>query len=132
MATLSFGNDQAPTIPTEDSGPPKSSQPAGAPEGSSAAPTIIQKAELSFDIEHVPVKDDPRAWSSLRKVCHLNLRAIFSQLIAFQNATLLLIAFASMIAALSANIQNREDVIASYATHNQRRLFRSCCPTDGG
>ncbi|KAF8887456.1 major facilitator superfamily domain-containing protein [Gymnopilus junonius] len=61
----------------------------GASKGLSAAPTIVLEQEVSFDIEHVPVKDDPRAWSPVRK-----------------NATLLLIAFASMIAALSANIQN--------------------------
>ncbi|KAJ7146019.1 major facilitator superfamily domain-containing protein [Mycena epipterygia] len=43
----------------------------------------------AFDIEHMPVKDDPRAWSSFRK-----------------NVVLTLIASASMIAGLAANIQN--------------------------
>ncbi|PPR05871.1 hypothetical protein CVT24_006625 [Panaeolus cyanescens] len=47
------------------------------------------KGHHSFDIEHVPVKNDPRAWSPLRK-----------------NISLALIASASMIAGLSANIQN--------------------------
>ncbi|KAF9032765.1 major facilitator superfamily domain-containing protein [Panaeolus papilionaceus] len=47
------------------------------------------KPRHSFDIEHVPVKNDPRAWLPLRK-----------------NISLALIASASMIAGLSANIQN--------------------------
>ncbi|KAF9474590.1 MFS general substrate transporter [Pholiota conissans] len=41
------------------------------------------------DIEHMPVKNDPRAWSRLKK-----------------NFTLILISTASMVAALAANIQN--------------------------
>ncbi|KAF8805757.1 MFS general substrate transporter [Phlegmacium glaucopus] len=48
----------------------------------------VPVAEI-FDIEHVPVENDPRAWSSLRK-----------------NATLVLIATASMISGLATNIQN--------------------------
>uniref|UniRef100_A0A0W0FF27 Major facilitator superfamily (MFS) profile domain-containing protein n=1 Tax=Moniliophthora roreri TaxID=221103 RepID=A0A0W0FF27_MONRR len=44
-----------------------------------------------LDIEHMPVTDDPRKWSNFRK-----------------NFVLLQVAFGSMIAGLSANIQNRE------------------------
>ncbi|KAJ7670507.1 vacuolar DHA amino acid exporter [Mycena rosella] len=44
---------------------------------------------LDIDIEHMPVADDPRAWSPFRK-----------------NVVLTLIASASMIAGLAANIQN--------------------------
>ncbi|KAK1220331.1 hypothetical protein PQX77_016926 [Marasmius sp. AFHP31] len=47
--------------------------------------------EVKFDIEHMPVENDPRKWSSFRK-----------------NFVLLQVAFGSMIAGLSANIQNRE------------------------
>ncbi|KAJ7688806.1 major facilitator superfamily domain-containing protein [Mycena rosella] len=44
---------------------------------------------LDIDIEHMPIADDPRAWSPFRK-----------------NVVLTLIASASMIAGLAANIQN--------------------------
>ncbi|KAJ7938304.1 vacuolar DHA amino acid exporter [Mycena leptocephala] len=43
----------------------------------------------TFDIEHMPVEDDPRAWSTVRK-----------------NIVLALVASASMIAGLASNIQN--------------------------
>ncbi|KIM36580.1 hypothetical protein M413DRAFT_449115 [Hebeloma cylindrosporum] len=46
-------------------------------------------SHLTYDIEHTPVKNDPRAWTPLRK-----------------NASLALIALASMVASLAANIQN--------------------------
>ncbi|KJA18906.1 hypothetical protein HYPSUDRAFT_144354 [Hypholoma sublateritium FD-334 SS-4] len=52
--------------------------------------TITPEPDVStFDIEHMPVKNDPRAWSSLRK-----------------NISLFLISAAAMIAALASNIQN--------------------------
>ncbi|KAJ6469053.1 major facilitator superfamily domain-containing protein [Mycena vitilis] len=53
---------------------------------------------MAFDIEHVQVVDDPRAWSPFRKV----YRFLNSRL----NVVLALIASASMIAGLAANIQN--------------------------
>ncbi|KDR77434.1 hypothetical protein GALMADRAFT_155380 [Galerina marginata CBS 339.88] len=56
-------------------------------EAFSTTSTIIP--EPCYDIEHAPVKNDPREWSSFRK-----------------NSILALIAFASLIASLSSNIQN--------------------------
>ena len=65
----------------------------------------------TIDIEHVPVQDDPRNWSPLRKVRYYLtsvplLATMFN--LPSQNVTLALIAFATMIAGLSSNIQNRE------------------------
>ncbi|KAJ7756182.1 vacuolar DHA amino acid exporter [Mycena metata] len=62
-----------------------------------AVPTGLEKSDSisqlsvheTFDIEHMPVADDPRTWSSFRK-----------------NVVLLLVASASMIAGLAGNIQN--------------------------
>ncbi len=36
-------------------------------DGQSVAPPAVE--ELILDIEHLPVQDDPRKWSSMRKVC---------------------------------------------------------------
>ncbi|KAF8887455.1 major facilitator superfamily domain-containing protein [Gymnopilus junonius] len=53
----------------------------------SITPTVV--AEPCYDIEHVPVENDPRAWSNARKI-----------------SSLVLISFASTIATLGSNIQN--------------------------
>ncbi|KAF8187752.1 vacuolar DHA amino acid exporter [Pholiota molesta] len=56
----------------------------------SVTSTIAPEPDVpTYDIEHMPVKNDPRAWSPLRK-----------------NLSLVLISTASMVAALAANIQN--------------------------
>ncbi|KAG5642307.1 hypothetical protein DXG03_003027 [Asterophora parasitica] len=61
----------------------------------SAGPTLTLESsppsEYQLDIEHTPVQDDPREWSSLRK-----------------NVSLTLISFASLISGLAGTIQNRE------------------------
>ncbi|KAJ7075653.1 vacuolar DHA amino acid exporter [Mycena belliarum] len=62
--------------------------PAEAPEPEVELRAVTPLPD-AFDIEHMPVTDDPRAWSPLRK-----------------NIVLALIASASMIAGLAANIQN--------------------------
>ncbi|KAJ7664195.1 major facilitator superfamily domain-containing protein [Mycena rosella] len=64
-------------------------------EGDAPASGLLSRAvsplhdALDIDIEHMPIADDPRAWSPFRK-----------------NVVLTLIASASMIAGLAANIQN--------------------------
>ncbi|KIL61898.1 hypothetical protein M378DRAFT_13225 [Amanita muscaria Koide BX008] len=60
------------------------------PEPSLTSPPLSRTSTIVNDIEHMPVEDDPRKWSPLRK-----------------NFTLFLVASASMIAGLSSNIQNR-------------------------
>jgi len=62
--------------------------------------------EEHIDIEHVFVEDDPRKWSRFRK-----------------NVTLTIISFASMIAGIACNIQNRERGIKS-----SRGLIKSNFP----
>ncbi|KAM6493826.1 vacuolar DHA amino acid exporter [Amanita muscaria] len=59
------------------------------PEPSLTSPPLSRTSTIVNDIEHMPVDDDPRKWSPLRK-----------------NFTLFLVASASMIAGLSSNIQN--------------------------
>lgn len=58
-----------------------------------ALPADIEKqsiaANLKLDIEHATVHDDPREWSSSRKM-----------------TILVIVSFAAMVAGLSANIQN--------------------------
>lgn len=72
-----------------------------------------------IDIERVPVEDDPRAWSEMRKVsrcCSLRLAAdgLWSPpLCEPQNVTLVIISAAAMIAGLGANIQNRRSHLSS-------------------
>lgn len=56
-------------------------------DGQSVAPPAVE--ELILDIEHLPVQDDPRKWSSMRK-----------------NFVLGVISSGSMIAGFGANIQN--------------------------
>ncbi|KAJ7452190.1 vacuolar DHA amino acid exporter [Mycena galericulata] len=58
-------------------------------DDSRSIPPRPEAAEHTIDIEHMPVADDPRAWSPFRK-----------------NVVLLLVSSASMIAGLAANIQN--------------------------
>ncbi|KAJ6463377.1 vacuolar DHA amino acid exporter [Mycena sanguinolenta] len=64
-----------------------------ASDGSRSRPTAsdldVKSLHKTFDIEHMPVEDDPRGWSSFRK-----------------NVVLGLVAAASMIAGLASNIQN--------------------------
>ncbi|KAJ7222504.1 vacuolar DHA amino acid exporter [Mycena pura] len=67
---------------TAEDAVPSDAHPPPASDDSSSLPPV-------FDIEHMPVEDDPRTWSSLRK-----------------NVILLLVASASMIAGLAGNIQN--------------------------
>ncbi|KDR77423.1 hypothetical protein GALMADRAFT_65924 [Galerina marginata CBS 339.88] len=82
MKNPTTNKEQIPTIPTPG--------PAGFESRTDTSEaTISPGPELAYDIEHVPVKNDPREWSNMRK-----------------NGSLVLIAFASMIAALAANIQN--------------------------
>ncbi|KAF7300252.1 PAN2-PAN3 deadenylation complex subunit PAN3 [Mycena kentingensis (nom. inval.)] len=77
----------------------------------SDAAAVLPTASVSMsalDIEHTPVIDDPRAWSDFRK-----------------NVVLILVASASMIAGLAANIQNPaiEDMERSlHATSSQISL----------
>jgi hypothetical protein len=54
----------------EGSRPPlvKSSTEASESFTVSGPPPPQQQQQLTYDIEHVPVKNDPRAWSPLRKV----------------------------------------------------------------
>ncbi|TFK69510.1 MFS general substrate transporter [Pluteus cervinus] len=59
------------------------------PSTSSDIEAQVKATPDVFDIEHMPVADDPRQWSSLRK-----------------NFTLALVAAAAMVAALASNIQN--------------------------
>ncbi|KAJ7248883.1 major facilitator superfamily domain-containing protein [Mycena haematopus] len=54
-----------------------------------AGSDVDLKSHQTFDIEHMPVEDDPRGWSSFRK-----------------NVVLALVSSASMIAGLASNIQN--------------------------
>ncbi|KAJ7718592.1 vacuolar DHA amino acid exporter [Mycena maculata] len=56
---------------------------------SRSVPSLHETVEHAIDIEHMPVDDDPRAWSPFRK-----------------NVVLILVASASMIAGLASNIQN--------------------------
>ncbi|KAJ7889931.1 vacuolar DHA amino acid exporter [Mycena olivaceomarginata] len=60
----------------------------GASDPASHSHSVVPLHE-AFDIEHMSVEDDPRAWSSCRK-----------------NVVLVLISVASMIAGLASNIQN--------------------------
>ncbi|KAJ7160911.1 vacuolar DHA amino acid exporter [Mycena filopes] len=69
---------------TSDAPPPSISNFAAADLKAS-----VPQLHETFDIEHMPVADDPRAWSPFRK-----------------NVVLFLIASASMIAGLAGNIQN--------------------------
>ncbi|KAJ3510410.1 hypothetical protein NLJ89_g4692 [Agrocybe chaxingu] len=66
---------------------PTTTSDPSTPEPFSVSSTIIHGT--IHDIEHVPVKNDPRAWSTVRK-----------------NASLALIASAAMIAGLAGSIQN--------------------------
>ncbi|PPQ68752.1 hypothetical protein CVT25_012846 [Psilocybe cyanescens] len=73
----------------EPTRPPLVKSATVASDALSTTSTVVVPVVPSFDIEHMPVENDPRTWSSLRK-----------------NAILFLIAFAAMVAALAANIQN--------------------------
>ncbi|KAF5315382.1 hypothetical protein D9619_007469 [Psilocybe cf. subviscida] len=82
-----------PTLPTPEPIRPvlKKSQTVLS-DALSTTSTVVPEHDaepFKFDIEHMPVNNDPRAWSPLRK-----------------NVSLVLIAGASMVAALAANIQN--------------------------
>jgi hypothetical protein len=84
-------------------------KPSTVPTPSSTPTTAATHG--NHNIEHVPVKDDPRAWSPLRKVSWPFLLVLLDSLfrvLLYQNASLALIASASMVATLSVNIQNRE------------------------
>ncbi|KIL57352.1 hypothetical protein M378DRAFT_394468 [Amanita muscaria Koide BX008] len=79
------------------------------PEPSLTSPALSRTSTIVHDIEHMPVDDDPRKWSPLRKVritCPLTRLFGPSDSLG-QNFTLFLVASASMIAGLSSNIQNR-------------------------
>ncbi|KAJ3510411.1 hypothetical protein NLJ89_g4691 [Agrocybe chaxingu] len=95
LLLLGFRPGNLPTGDTLPSTRPTTTGGAGAatPEPFSATSTIMPG--VTYDIEHVPVKNDPRAWSPFRK-----------------NASLALVASASMIAGLAANIQNRKFIAA--------------------
>ncbi|KAK0503697.1 MFS general substrate transporter [Armillaria luteobubalina] len=58
-------------------------------DGQSVVPPAVEEPEVILDIEHLPVQDDPRKWSSMRK-----------------NFVLGVICSGSMIAGFGANIQN--------------------------
>lgn len=58
------------------------------------------------DIEHSVVEDDPRRWSSRRKVRSTNY-GILHLLMQLQWVILVIVSVASMVAGLAANIQNR-------------------------
>ncbi|EIW78222.1 vacuolar DHA amino acid exporter [Coniophora puteana RWD-64-598 SS2] len=70
------------TTPTDSPG-------RNTPEASTQVTAAPAKPEVKLDIEHVHVEDDPRTWSNIRKT-----------------TILIIISGASMIAGLSANIQN--------------------------
>ena len=62
----------------------------------------------TIDIEHVPVRDDPRNWSRTRKVRTFDKENMRLELIiTLQNLILAIVASAAMIATLGANIYNR-------------------------
>lgn len=62
-----------------------------------------------LDIEHALVHDDPRNWSSGRKVRSQILSAVVEvDKVILQWVVLVIISSASMVAGLSANIQNRK------------------------
>lgn len=64
-------------------------------------------AATKLDIEHVAVHDDPRQWSSARKVREPT-RAVVHRLLFVQTATLLIVSSASLITTIAAGIYNRE------------------------
>lgn len=64
-------------------------------------------AATKLDIEHVAVRDDPRHWSSARKV-RKPTRAVVPRLPFVQTATLLIVSSASLITTIAAGIYNRK------------------------
>ena len=67
-----------------------------------------QDSPHKYDIEHVPVENDPRKWTPFRKVRRLlDLHYLQYRSYAFQNFTLVLISSAATIAGFATNIQNR-------------------------
>lgn len=68
----------------------------------------LSNEPIILDIEHAVVEDDPRIWSNTRKVCAPISTQDQGLIEHLQNAILFIISAASVIAGLSANIQNRE------------------------
>jgi len=79
-------------------------------EGNPRLSAAETRPQTVVDVEHNPVQDDPRCWSSLRKVSDKlqseNGKLEFS--ILPQNFCLFLISSAATISGLAGSIQNRE------------------------
>ena len=87
----------------------------GTSDSEKASISIPVPEPESLDIEHVPVENDPRKWSSFRKVSYLTQVSILSIISAIDfpawHATLALITSASLLVGLGENIQNRECIL---------------------
>ncbi|KAJ3520524.1 hypothetical protein NMY22_g12717 [Coprinellus aureogranulatus] len=56
-----------PSLANAEPSPPASAAEGNSPSASTSKPKSPGRHQ-TFDIEHVPVEDDPRKWSPLRKV----------------------------------------------------------------
>ncbi len=83
---------------------------AGTPDNDDRSVVSQTIEDVVVDIEHMPVHDDPRKWSRLRKVTFLRCYSTTAYTASVQNFILAVICSGSMIAGFGASIQNREFV----------------------
>jgi len=93
-------------------------------EGNPQLSTAETRPQTVVDVEHNPVQDDPRCWSSLRKVseiipCNPHTHTPRMEKLEFsilpQNFCLFLISSAATISGLAGSIQNREQCKLIYS-----------------